>query len=95
MAWQIVNIYSEIHSFYSSAQNQLSGCCVRVGAVDLNNDGKADILTAAGPGGGPNVTAFDISTLTQLDTFFAYDQAFTGGGFVAGGGGPYLKRPIS
>jgi hypothetical protein len=58
---------------------------VRVGAVDINGDGFADIITGAGPGAGPHVKIFDGRTLATLASFFAFDSAYTGGIFVAGG----------
>jgi len=57
---------------------------VTVAAGDVSGDGKADIITGAGPGGGPHVEAFDGVTLTVLRSFFAYDQGFMGGVNVAG-----------
>jgi hypothetical protein len=58
---------------------------VRVAAADLNGDGRADLVTAAGPGGGPHVRAFDGGSLAELDGFFAFAPAFAGGVFVAAG----------
>jgi uncharacterized delta-60 repeat protein len=58
---------------------------VRVAAGDLNGDGKADIITAAGPGGGPQIQVFDGVTGQSIQSFFAYDPAFTGGVYVAAG----------
>ncbi len=55
---------------------------VRVGAIDRNGDGRAEILTGAGPGGGPHVRAFDALTAAQLDSFFAFDANFSGGLWV-------------
>jgi uncharacterized protein (TIGR03118 family) len=55
---------------------------VRVGAVDFDADGKADIITGAGPGGGPHVRAFRGTDLKQLDSFYAFDPSFMGGVFV-------------
>jgi hypothetical protein len=55
---------------------------VRVAAHDVNGDGKADILTGAGPGGGPHVKAFDGTTGTALRSFFAFDPTFGGGVFI-------------
>jgi hypothetical protein len=50
-----------------------------------NGDGHAELITAAGPTGGPNVIVFDGSNLAnQMDNFFAYDQNFLGGVFVGG-----------
>ncbi len=75
---------------------------VRVGAVDANGDGFADIITGAGPGGGPHVRVFDgliLSTFgggIDLASFFAFDPFDTGGVYVAGsdartgGGSPLL-----
>ena len=40
---------------------------MRVGAVDRNGDGKAEIVCVAGPGGGPDVRTVDATTQQQLD----------------------------
>ncbi len=58
---------------------------VRVAAGDVNGDGFADIVTGAGPGGGPHVEAFSGADGSLLKSFFAYDAAFRGGVFVAAG----------
>jgi hypothetical protein len=58
---------------------------VRVAAGDINGDGKADIITGAGIGGGPHVRAFSGADAAPLVSFFAYDPAFRGGVFVAAG----------
>ena len=50
-----------------------------VAAGDVNGDGRADIIAGAGQGGGPNVTVFSGNDGTMLDTFFAFDPAFSGG----------------
>ena len=75
---------------------------VRVAAGDLNGDGRAEIVTAAGPGGGPHIRVFDRSGLL-LDEFLAYDSAFRAGVYVAvsdagrivtgpgAGGGPHVR----
>jgi hypothetical protein len=84
---------SPLVSFFAFNQSFTGG--VRVSATDINGDGKAEIITSAGPGGGPNVTVWDVSTVSLLDTFFAYNQSFTGGVFVGAGNGTTLRRPIS
>ncbi|HET6575529.1 MAG TPA: VCBS repeat-containing protein, partial [Fimbriiglobus sp.] len=62
---------------------------VRVAVGDLTRDGTPDLITAAGPGGGPHVRVFDGKTGAQLSgpvgSFFAYDPAFAGGVQVAAG----------
>ena len=56
-------------------------------AADVNGDGMADIITGAGPSGGPHVRAFSLAGggVTEVASFYAYDPSFTGGVFVAGG----------
>jgi hypothetical protein len=58
---------------------------VRVAAGDLNGDKHADIIAAAGPGGGPHVKVFDGITGNLLSSFDAYATSFTGGVYVAVG----------
>ena len=56
---------------------------VFVAVRDVNNDGSLDIVTGAGPGGGPHVKVFDGATNNSLMEFFAYDISFRGGVSVA------------
>jgi hypothetical protein len=80
---------------------------VRVASADVDADGFDDIVTGAGPGGGPHVEVFSGRTGQLIESFFAYGS-FTGGVFVAAadvngdhfadiitgpgqGGGPDLK----
>jgi RHS repeat-associated protein len=58
---------------------------VRVAAGDVNGDGKADIIAAAGPGGPPQVAVFDGTNLKQVYSFFAFDPISTDGVYVASG----------
>jgi hypothetical protein len=58
---------------------------VRVASADLDGDGYWDIITGAGPGGGPHVRAFSGKTGQVLNEFFAYPAEFTGGVNVAAG----------
>ena len=55
---------------------------VRVGVNDGNGDGVADIITGAGPGGGPHVKAFSFPALDLLFEFYSGEQTNPGGVFV-------------
>jgi hypothetical protein len=58
---------------------------VFVAAGDVNGDSHADIITGAGPGGGPHVKVFSGLDGSVLQSFFAYSSAFAGGVSVAAG----------
>jgi serralysin len=72
---------SELRSFfaYPGVDNE-----VRVGAGDVNGDGRDDIITALGPGAAPHVKVFSGLDNSLLLSFFAYAPSFTGGVYVAG-----------
>jgi hypothetical protein len=72
----------ELHSFF--AFPGFTGG-VRVAAGDINGDGRADIITGAGPGSAPHVKVFDGASLAELRSFLAYSASFSGGVFVAAG----------
>jgi hypothetical protein len=62
---------------------------VNVAAGDVDGDGRADIITGAGPGGGPHVKIFSGATGTEfagsMGSFMAFDPRFSGGVSVAAG----------
>ncbi len=60
---------------------------VFVAAADVDGDGRAEIITAAGAGGGPQIRVWKIigSGAVELVGFFADSPDFTGGVFVAAG----------
>jgi hypothetical protein len=70
------------------AYSPLFGGGSTVAALDVNGDGIADIVTGAGPGGGPHVRIFNGPTGQQLTSvlgsFYAFDPNFSGGVFVGG-----------
>src|SRR5262249_58835834 len=52
---------------------------VRVAAADVNGDGFMDIVTGAGPGGGPHVKVYSGKDGSLLRSFYAYEPTFAGG----------------
>jgi hypothetical protein len=80
---------NEIASFYAYDSRFTGGVNVAVG--DLNGDGKLELITGAGPDGGPHVKAFTLNfsgataTAQEVASFMAYDDLFTGGVSVAAG----------
>ncbi|MFO0807784.1 MAG: SdrD B-like domain-containing protein [Gemmataceae bacterium] len=60
---------------------------VYVAAADLDGDGRAEVITGAGEGGGPHVRAFKVNggTVAEFANLMAYSPAFLGGVRVAAG----------
>jgi autotransporter-associated beta strand protein len=58
---------------------------VRVASADVTGDGIADLITAPGVGGGPHIQVFDGVSGALINSFFAFEDTFRGGAFVAGG----------
>lgn len=72
-----LNTQAEQGSFMAYDEAFRGGVFVSVG--DVTGDGLADIVTSAGPGGGPHVKVFDRATLKEVASFFAYAAEFRGG----------------
>lgn len=70
-----------LHDFLAYDANFTGG--VNVAAADLNGDGRADVITGAGPGSGPHVKVFNGATGENHASFFAGSPNFTGGVNIA------------
>jgi hypothetical protein len=83
----LVNVYLSnnggVHQFNAYDPAFRGG--VRVATADINGDGVNDIITAPGPGGGPDIRVFDGVTGLIIREFLAYNGNFAGGVFVAAG----------
>jgi hypothetical protein len=66
-----------IGGFFAYETNFRGG--VNVAVLDLNGDGTKEIITGAGPGGGPHVRVFSKDGKPLIGGFFAYDREFKGG----------------
>jgi hypothetical protein len=60
---------------------------VSVACRDVTGDGVGEVITGAGPGGGPHVRVWSVAGggMSELGGFFAYDPAFPGGVALAAG----------
>ena len=58
---------------------------VRLACADVNGDGKADVITTPGPGGGPELKVFSSNTQTLVFDYWAFDPTYSGGVMVAAG----------
>ena len=72
---------AEIRSFYAGDPSFVGG--VRVASADVNADGNAEIIVAAGPGAPPLVKIFHGATSAELRSFLVYPAEVTVGVFVA------------
>lgn len=72
---------SLLDDFYAYPAGATGG--VRVAAADVDGDGLADIVTGLGPGYPPQVRVYKLPEHTLLHDFYAFDNTFTGGVYVA------------
>ena len=71
-----------LSQFFAYADAFRGGVNVAVG--DMDNDGKAEIITGAGIGGGPHIRVFDRNGKVKSE-FMSYSDTFRGGVNVAVG----------
>jgi hypothetical protein len=69
-----------LSSFFATMPSFTGG--VRVAAQDIFGDGQLDVLTTYGHGAAPTALTFNLAG-QALDSFYAFDPAFTGGAFLA------------
>lgn len=72
--------FTQLASIYAYDPSFRGGMYVAGG--DVTGDGRADVITGTGLGGGPAVGVYTTAG-TQLASFFAYDASFRGGVRVA------------
>jgi uncharacterized repeat protein (TIGR01451 family) len=78
---------TELYGFYAYSPYFPGG--VTVGAGDVDGDGLAELITGAGPSGGPHVRIWSLAGGTFSERFghgfFAHEPGFPGGVFVSAG----------
>jgi hypothetical protein len=90
----VTNIYNNVRNFSSdlvtlpanfNAYDPNFHGGVRVAVGDVDGDGRPDIVTGAGIGGGPHVKVFSGASGAVIRSFLAYAPNFLGGIYVAAG----------
>ena len=79
---QVVNAITQDKLFSFEPYPGFTGG-VRVAVGDVTGDGVPDVITGAGPGGGPHIKVINGATQEEVYSFFAFDAGFTGGVYVA------------
>ncbi len=74
---------SVLASYFAFSSSFRGG--VTLAALDLDGDGKAEVVAGAGPGGGPHVRVFHGAETSSFKSFYAFDAHFAGGVFVTAG----------
>jgi len=77
---RMINYDNELEKEFLTFSSFRGG--VNLASGDIDGDGKEEIITGAGPGGGPHVRIFD-SQANLVGQFFAYNSGFRGGVKVA------------
>jgi len=77
------NLYTEQLGVIEAYDSSFTGG-VRLAIGDVDGDGVEEIVTAAGPGGGPQVQVFELDG-TLVSTFFVFDESNHSGIYVAAG----------
>ena len=67
----------EVASFFAYDEAFRGG--VRIAVADVTGDGRADIVTGAGDGGGSHVKVFGGDGWQEVKSFFAYDSQYRNG----------------
>ncbi len=80
---QVLGQDGEVFKQFSAYSPSFTGD-IHVAVGDVNNDGKKEIITSPGKGGGPHVRIFDIEG-NLISEFFAYGSDFYGGVSIAVG----------
>jgi hypothetical protein len=88
---RVMNLDGSLRSSFEAYDSSFRGG-VRVAVGDLNGDGRAEIVTAPGAGGGPQIKVFDGASGRETFSFFAYDPRFLGGVSIAVG--VLNKQPV-
>lgn len=80
---QIFNTQGKLLGIFLAYDKNFKGG-LSIASADIDGDGQKDIITGAGPGGGPEVRVFD-KRGKLITKFLAYDKRFKGGISVASG----------
>ncbi len=86
-AWMKVYQYNSARTVLGSWRAFPAGveCGANVEMMDVDGDGRSEILVGPNTGGGPQVRAFEYNGTAKSLNFFAYSKSFRGGVVPTGG----------
>ena len=72
-----------VHDFFAFDSSFRGGA--NVAGTDVDGDGRPEIVTGAGPGGGSRVRVLDAATLAERSSYAAFSAPFDTSGVVVAG----------